>query len=164
MTRLRGEDVMAAKVFAEAGRSVRSLARDLRCDESTLRYRLGRQQAGTLDGRWRQPEPCAPWDRQIREWMEAQEGAERPSPVGELYEELVMLGFTGSYQAVRRYVRRRQPAPKLRPRRRVEVKPGSQGQVDWIERKVRLASHGREPVTVYGFLMVLGFSRMWHLV
>jgi transposase len=155
---------MAAKVFQESGRSVRSLARDLRCDESTLRYRLGRLKSGTPDGRRRQPEACAPWDRQIREWMEAQEEAERPAPVEELHEELVMLGFTGSYQAVRRYVRRRQPVPKRRPRRRVEVKPGSQGQVDWIERKVRLESHGGEWVTVYGFLMVLGFSRMWHLV
>ena len=155
---------MAARVFQEAGRSVRSLARDLRCDESTLRYRLQRLKEGTLDGRRRQPEACAPWDGQIREWMQVQVEAERPAPVEELYEELVMLGFTGSAQSVRRYVRRRRPVPKRRPRRRVEVKPGSQGQVDWIERRVRLESHGGEWVTVYGFLMVLGFSRMWHLV
>ena len=155
---------MAAKVFKEAGRSVRSLARDLRCDESTLRYRLQRLRSGAPDGRRRQPEACAPWDGVIREWMEAQREATRPAPVVELHEDLVMLGFTGSVQAVRRYVRRRRPVPKRRPRRRVEVKPGSQGQVDWLERKVRLESHGGEEVKVYGFLMVLGFSRMWHLV
>lgn len=155
---------MAAKVFQEAGRSVRSLARDLRCDESTLRYRLRRLRAGTPDGRRRQPEACAPWDGEIRAWMQEQEEADRPAPVEELYEELVMQGFTGSAHAVRRYVRRRRPVAKRRPRRRVEVRPGSQGQVDWIERRVRLESHGGEPVKVYGFLMVLGFSRMWHLV
>jgi transposase len=155
---------MAAKVFQECGRSVRSLARDLRCDESTLRYRLRRLRAGTADGRRRQPEACAPWESQIREWMEEQAAAARPAPVEELYEELVMLGFTGSSRSVRRYVQRRRPSPKRRPRRRVEVRPGSQGQVDWIERKVRLESHGGDWVTVYGFLMVLGFSRMWHLV
>ena len=107
---------------------------------------------------------CALWDGVIREWMEAQQEAQRPAPVVEFYEDLVMLGFYGSVQAVRRYVRRRRPASKRQPRRRVEVKPGSQGQVDWVERKVRLESHGGEWVTVYGFLMVLGFSRMWHLV
>ena len=65
MTRLRREDVMASKVFQEAGRSVRSMAGDLGCDESSLRYRLGRLRSGKEDGRRRQPEACAPWAEQI---------------------------------------------------------------------------------------------------
>ena len=71
-------------------------------------------------------------------------------------------GYTGSYKSVLRYVNRRRPRPKLRPYRRVEVKPGSQAQVDWVERKVRLAGEGL--VTLYAFLMVLSFSRMWAVV
>lgn len=57
---------------------------------------------------------------------------------------------------------RRRPRPKLRPYRRVEVKPGSEVQVDWVERKVHLAGEGG--VTLYAFVMVLSFSRMWAVV
>lgn len=164
MTRLREKDVMAAEALKEHGVSVRSIARQLGCDESTLRYRLKRREEGREDGRRRQPEACAPWDKEIAGWLEAQREASRPAPMRELYDGLVMLGYAGSERSVRRYVGRRRPRPKLRPRRRVEVQPGSQGQVDWIERKVRLWSHGGAEVVVYGFLLVLGFSRMWAVV
>lgn len=155
---------MAAEVLKEHGMSVRAVARQLGCDESTLRYRLGRRREGVEDGRRRQPEACAGWAEEIAAWMKEQETEDRSAPVVELYEALVMAGYTGSRRSLERYVARRRPKPKRRPRRRVEVQAGSQGQVDWVERKVRLASHGPEPVTVYGFLLVLGFSRMWHLV
>lgn len=164
MTRLREKDVMAAEVLTERGESVRGIARQLGCDESTLRYRLRRRAEGAEDGRRGQAEACARWAETIEGWMKAQEGADPPAPVVDLYEELVMEGYTGSRRAVERYVARRRPKPRKQPRRRTEVLPGSQGQVDWVERKVRLASHGGELVTVYGFLVVLGFSRMWHLV
>lgn len=164
MARLREKDVMAAEVLKERGGSVRGIARQLGCDESTLRYRLRRRGEGREDGRRRQPEVCGPWSAQIAEWLEAQGAAERPASVRELYKGLRMLGYVGSERSVQRYVARRRPKPKLRPRRRVEVQAGSQGQVDWIERKVRLLSHGGGEVTVYGFLLVLGFSRLWTLV
>lgn len=164
MTRLREKDVMAAEVLTEHGMSVRAVARQMGCDESTLRYRLGRRREGAEDGRRRQPEVCGAWEEPILAWLAGQEGRKRPAPVRELYEELVMLGYPGSRRSVERFVARRRTQPKRRPRRRVEVQPGSQGQVDWIERRVRLASHGGEWVRVYGFLLVLSFSRMWHLV
>lgn len=116
MTRLREKDVMAAEALKEHGVSVRSIARQLGCDESTLRYRLKRRQEGREDGRRRQPEVCAPWAEEIAAWLEAQGEASRPAPMRELYEGLVMLGYEGSERSVRRYVGRRRLRPKVRPR------------------------------------------------
>jgi transposase len=57
---------------------------------------------------------------------------ERPAGVRLLYERLVAEhGFTGTYKAVLRYVRRRMPVPSIRPFRRVEMRLGMQTQVDW---------------------------------
>jgi len=164
MAKLSAEDVMAAMVLVERGRSVRSMARELGVDESSLRYRLKRLREGTIDGRRRQPEACAPYADRIASWMKSQEGRRRPAPVRELYEELVssVEGFGASYKSVLRYVNRRRPRPKVRPCRRVEVKPGTQVQVDWVERKVRVAGEGL--VRLFAFVMVLSFSRMWAVV
>ena len=50
----------------------------------------------------------------------------RPDSVKSLYEMLTSQhGFTRSYKAVWRYVRRRRPPPKLHPKRRVETRPGT---------------------------------------
>lgn len=164
MAKLSAEDVMAAKVLVDRGRSIRSMARELGVDESTLRYRLKRVREGAEDGRRHQPEACAPWAERIAEWMRAQEGKARAAPVKELYDELVASeeDFTPCYKSVVRYVNRRRPLPKVRPCRRVEVKPGTQVQADWVERKVHLASEGL--VTLYAFIMALSFSRMWAVV
>jgi transposase len=163
MAKLSAEDVMAAQVLVDRGRSVRSMAQELEVDESTLRYRLKRLREGVEDGRRKQREACASYAERIAAWMASQEERRRPAPIKELYEELVVFeGFEGSYKSVVRYVNRRRPRPKLRPHRRVEVKPGTQAQVDWVERKVRLAGEGE--VTLYAFVMVLSFSRMWAVV
>jgi transposase len=164
MARLRVEDVMCAERLVAGGRSVRQAARDLGVDESTLRYRLGRLRRRAVDGRKRQPEVCAPWARVIKAWLEGQAQLRRPEAVKVLYELLLSEhGYAGSYRSVLRYVRRRRWAPAVRPCRRTEVRPGSQGQVDWVEREVWLESHGGW-VKVYGFLLVLSFSRMWAVV
>ena len=91
-----------------------------------------------MDGRTRQPEACARRDRVIQAWIQSQEErqseGQRPEPVRFLYDSLVTeYGYQGTYKAVVRYVRRRHKPPKIRPIRRVEVRPGSQAQIDWVE-------------------------------
>lgn len=117
------------------GRSVRSIAGELGVDESTLRYRLKRRAARVVDGRSQQPEACAGVAGVIEAWIAVQDWdgeSGRPESVKSLYEQLVAEhGYVGSYKAVLRFVRRRAPAPKLRPVRRVETRPGTQAQVDW---------------------------------
>jgi len=168
MTKLQGEDVMAADVMERRGRSVRSLAGDFEVDESTLRYRLRRLRSGAEDGRKRQPEACAAYDDVISAWMKEQaerlNSGRRPEPVKGLHEDLVVAhGYGGSYKAVVRYVRRRQSAPRIRPHRRVEMRPGSQAQVDWLQTKVWVDSLGGQ-VKLWAFVMVLSASRMWAVV
>ena len=84
MAKLSAEDVMAARVLVERGRSIRSMARELEVDESTLRYRLGRLREGAEDGRGQQSEGCAAFAEQIQSWMVAQEDRKRQAPVKEL--------------------------------------------------------------------------------
>ena len=149
MARLRKEDVMAAAKMKEPGCSVRGLAKKFGVDESSLRYRLVRLKAGAKDGRGNQPEACEPYAPVIRAWMDEQservEKRHRPEAMKRLYELLVMEhGYGGSYKAVVRYVNRRRPKPKLKPVRRVEVRPGSQSQVDWLEVKTNVLALGSE--------------------
>lgn len=103
--------------------------------ESTLRYRLKRRTEATEDGRRCQPEACSAHDGVIQTWIQGQQErlqeGQRPEPVRALYDTLVREhGYRGTYKAVARYVRRRRPPPKVRPLRRVEVRPGSQAQVE----------------------------------
>lgn len=166
MARIPEESVMAAKVLIKTGESVRSVARRLGVSESGLRYRLGMGVKGRPGpGRRRQAEAVEPFLEQVTAWVAAYEAArkagKRYESVGALYEALVEQGFTGSYRSVTRAVARRVGPRPIKPWRRIEVKPGSQGQVDWIERTARI---GGELVKVYGFLLVLGFSRAWALV
>ena len=65
-------------------------------------------------------------------------------------------GFRGSYQAVRRYLRRRFGSPAIQAVRRVELPPGVQAQHDWFDATARIAG---EPLACYGLIGVLSFSR-----
>ena len=166
MTKLREKDLVCAQVLtAECGRSVRSAAQELEVAESTLRYRLKRRAEGAEDGRRRQPEACAAHDGVILAWIQGQQErlqeGQRPEPVRALHDTLVREhGYRGTYKAVARYVRRRRPPPKVRPLRRVEVRPGSQAQVDWVEPWVQVRELGGH-TRLSAFSLSLSFSRMW---
>lgn len=68
-------------------------------------------------------------------------------------------GYVGSYKAVVRFVRKRAPAPKVRPVRRIETRPGTQAQVDWGTRKVFV--HELGGVTpLKALVMTLSHSRL----
>jgi transposase len=66
------------------------------------------------------------------------------------------FGFPGSYQAVRRYLKRTYGTPPVPARRRVETPPGVQAQHDWFEWPGII---GGESCTVYGLIGALSFSR-----
>src|SRR5690606_32778381 len=129
----------------------------------TLRYRLKRREAGAVDGRALQVEACAPFEDEILAWIERQDWdgeSGRPESIQSLYETLVAEhGYVGSYKAVVRFVRKRAPAPKVRPVRRIETRPGTQAQVDWAIRRVFV--HELGGVTpLSSFLMTLSHSRI----
>src|SRR5439155_15367520 len=63
---------------------------------------------------------------------------------------------SGSYQAVRRYLRRTYGAPRVQAVRRVETPAGVQAQHDWFEWPGVVAD---EAETLYGLIGTLSFSR-----
>lgn len=164
MARLSERDLVRAEVLVgDKGRSVRSVAAKLGVDESTLRYRLARRRENAVDGRKQQPEACDDVAVVIEAWIAQQDWdgeSGRPESIKSLYERLVAEhAYSGSYKAVQRFVRRRAPAPKVRPARRIETRPGTQAQVDWATRRVFVHELGGvTPLSV--FLMALSHSRM----
>lgn len=155
MTKLAERHLVAAEVLRDQGWSGRRIAKELGVDESTVRYRLWRRAEAAGDGRRRQVERCEVHAEVVAAWLERQAAAKRPESMRMLYEELVLEhGYTGSYQAVRRYVRRRVAVPAVRPSRRVETKPGAQAQIDWLETRLRLEDPGGW-TKVSAFLMTL---------
>ena len=161
MTKLKERELMCAKVLRENGISNREIARQLNVDESTIRHRLNRRQEKIEEGRTRQPSVCDPYKKVIEEWMPDLSEGNRPESIQSLYEELVTQhGFTGSYKAVVRYVRRNAPKPKVRPIRRVETVPGAQGQVDWITQRLFIHEYGKA-FNLHALIIVLSYSRMW---
>ena len=84
---------------------------------------------GAVDGRKQQPEACDSVADVIGAWIAVQDWdgeSSRPESIRSLYERLVAEhGFGGSYKAVLRFVRQRAPAPKVRPVRRIETRPGT---------------------------------------
>lgn len=163
MAKLSERDLVCAEVLMGKGKSIRGIAKDIGVDESTLRYRLQRRAAGVDDGRKGKPEACDAVGHIIEAWIEQQlwhSERERPESIKSLYERLVSEhGYAGSYKAVQRFVRRRAPAPKLRPVRRVETRPGTQAQVDWGTRKIYVHELGGV-TSLKAFLMTLSHSRM----
>ena len=164
MARLSERDLVCAEVLVgDKGRSVRSVAAELGVDESTLRYRLARRRDNAVDGRKLQPEACGELADVIVAWIADQDWdgeSRRPESVKSLYEFLVAEhGYGGSYKAVLRFVRRRAPAPAVRPVRRIETRPGTQAQVDWAIRKVFV--HELGGITpLNALLMTLSHSRL----
>ena len=69
-----------------------------------------------------------------------------------LYDTLIReRGYRGTCKAVARYVRRRRPPAKVRPLRRVEVRPGRQAQVDGVEPWVQVREPGgRTRLSAFG--------------
>ena len=163
--KLEERHLVCAEVLAEAGRSVRSIAKELGVDESTLRQRLKKR--GQVDGRKAKDEACDNYGHLIDGWMEKQsatlESGGRPEAVRVLFDDLVEAGYSSSYKALVRYIRRRQAAPAIRPKRRVEVQPGTRGQIDWTEQELDIADLGGL-ISLQAFCITLSFSRMWAVV
>ncbi|MEX0652695.1 MAG: IS21 family transposase [Phycisphaeraceae bacterium] len=166
MAKLNPDEVRCAMLLQGKGQKVRTIARQLGVAESTLRCRLKQVRAEATDGRSRQPSVCDSFAATIQQWMERQVLRDvdgRWEPVKELYHLLMHEGFTGSYRAVLRYVSKRRPVTRQRPKRRVETAPGAQVQIDWVTRPVCVEAFGGV-VMMHAFIMTLSHSRMWAVI
>jgi transposase len=159
MPRLREEERVTIEVLADKGQSNREIARTLGVTEGAVRYRLRRREAGAADGRASaQQRKADAWSGVIAAWWDAKSGGARPPNARELHELLVAEhGYAGGYQSVRRWLRAKYPAPRIRTYRRVETPPGAQSQTDWGEFPRVDVGEGPEPL--HAFVMTLSHSR-----
>jgi transposase len=153
---------MIAREMIDRDASIRDVASKLGVDESTLRYRLkrpldapdGRRERGTaLDG----------WDGVVTSVLErfgdarVLAGGTTRCQARVVFDVLAReFGFTGSYQAVRRYLHRTYGPPAVQAVRRVETPAGVQAQHDWFEWEGIVAD---ERCTFFGLIGTLSFSR-----
>lgn len=112
------------------------LARQLGVSEGTIRYHRGKER-NKKDGRKERYSEVSRFEPQIKQWVEYNCSSDRKNrdTVKSLYQILSDFhGFTLSYDALRRYIRKRYPQliPKSY-RIRVETPPGKMTQVDWKE-------------------------------
>lgn len=156
--RLSKEEIVTIRVLAEKGQNHCEIARTVGVTESTVRYHLKRAAQGAEDGRKDKPERAESLAEAIALWHADRDQDPRPVNVMELWEHLVSEHeYDGSYQSVRRFVRRHYPKPRRRTYRRVETVPGAQSQTDWAEYPRVDVGSGPEPMSA--FVMRLSHSR-----
>jgi transposase len=130
MSKLDLDSRMTIKTIFGKGVSASAVARLLGVTEGAVRYQARRMQSGAIDGRSLQPMKAEAVAGAISYWREAQ--GEAPLNLAALHEWLIREhDYPGSLRSVQRYWNRHYPAARLRARRRVELPPGAQSQVDW---------------------------------
>lgn len=161
MAKLGKDEIVTLQVLKEKGESNRAIAQRLHVSEGAVRYHLRRQASQASDGRGKMRLITKlGLEQVVKHWWQDQLEllpADRGPNIQQLWQWLVdEHGYTGSYKSVRKYVRAKFPAPKLRPFRRVETPPGAQTQSDWLEASIDIGD-GRQKL--YGFIMTLSHSR-----
>jgi transposase len=165
LAKLTREQIVTIEVVTACGQSASQTARLLGITEGAVRYhrRRAEQAAGDRRRKIAQVEQLGLVEV-IDHWWHAQAavlGPQRPPNVQLLHQMLVTEhAYPGSYKSIRKFVRGRFGRPPARPFRRVETPPGAQTQSDWGEFRGVALSDAPEPVTLYGFVMVLSHSRM----
>ncbi|MBI5780043.1 MAG: IS21 family transposase [Planctomycetes bacterium] len=93
-----------------------------------------------------------PYHLMIKDWLSGQN-----YQATRVYELVSFQGYQGSYETVKRYVGQVKGERDRVAYLRFETHPGLQAQVDLADFKVAIAP--AEELTIYVFIMVLGFSR-----
>jgi len=134
------------------GHSMRFIARKLGLHRNTVKkYIVGKRLPEYRRSEARRS-VLAPFVRIIQDWLS--QDTYRASWV---FEQLKSIGYTGSYETVKRFVR---PVKQQQARIayiRFETMPGLQAQVDWAD--FQISYPGGRTHTVYLFILVLGYSR-----
>jgi transposase len=150
--------IMAAKK-CELNNS--EIARRLGVTEGAVRYRLKRKELELTDGRKDKISRLDAYQGLIEAWLDHYLVEGRRPPLKKLYWGLRLEhGLSASYDALRRFVRRRFPEISRKGHRiRLETPPGQLMQLDWKENiMVQMGSPGNW-VRVNAMLFLLAHSR-----
>lgn len=155
---LKVEEWMDLKVLAAEGQSIRAIAEMTGLSRNTVRRAL----------RQRAPEKATPGEREskldeFKSYVEKRYQECGLSAV-RLVEEIRAMGYQGSVDIVRRFVRGLRAPARAQQKLtvRYETPPGQQGQADWGSLG-RFANQEGKLIPIYVFVMVLGFSRYMYI-
>lgn len=143
---------MEIMVLARQGLSERAIARKLGISRWTVKkYLRGGGEAGQPAAR-KKPGLLAGFIDYIRAWLD-----EDQYQATRIFEKLVKVGYTGSYETVKLKVRELKQDMTRRAYIAFETEPGRQAQVDFGEFQVE--NPGGSVTKYYLFVMLLGYSR-----
>jgi len=137
------------------GLSMRAIARKLGIHRNTVKKYLDTQHPPAYR-KTRRPSKLAPYRQVIRDFLQ-----EDNYQATWLYNRIRNLGYDGSYETVKVFVRQIKAENTRLAYLRFETEPGQQAQVDFGDFQIR------EPdgttTTLHAFVMVLGFSRAMYV-
>lgn len=140
--------------LAGRGFSQRKIARTLGISRKTIRrYLADPKLITTARGMRPRPSKLDPFVPHLKTWLEEDPGYSATW----LFEHLQGLGFAGSYEIVKRQVRRLKEHQHHIAYLRFETEPGAQAQVDFGEFQVE--GPDGKITKYYAFAMILGYSR-----
>jgi len=159
--RLSPEQVHFIMEMKKVKYSKLEIARKLGVTEGAVRYQIKRQASGLADGRKIKDSMLDRYEETLFYWTSEYEGEESRPSLKILYENLRKYhGYAGSYDAFRRYIRKRFPEfLKKRSYIRVETPPGALVQVDWKEGIPVYIGSLETPVKLNALVITLCFSR-----
>lgn len=152
---LNPDQFMDIKLLHKEGHSIRQIAKATGFSRNTIRNVL-RQNAPLPFQTPKRPSKLDPY----KEYLSARYLATGLNAV-RLFEEIKAQGYTGSLIILRRFLHtlKAGAAAQKKATVRFESAPGQQAQVDWAYCGRFPDAEGRD-VSVYAFVMVLGYSRM----
>jgi len=149
---IKMEEYMDIISLHRQGLTMRAISRRLGIHRSTVKKYLTESQPPHYRKRSSKQSILAPYHQMIEGWLE------QDNYRGTwIYQRLKEIGYPGGYDTVKNYVRGVKAHNQRQAFIRFETIPGLQAQVDWADFKVSVP--GGRDITLYLFIMVLGFSR-----
>lgn len=146
-------DILALK---RQGHSLRAIARKLGIHRKTVKKHLESNCFPTYSRTSAKPSILEPYHQVIRDFLD-----EDDYQATWIFERLKRMGYAGSYDTLKVFVRSIKEQKCRIAYTRFETEPGLQAQVDWGDFKI--ADNAGNTTTVYAFVMVLGFSRAMYV-
>jgi len=151
------EEFLMIRDLYNQGLNISQIAQTTGVDRKTVRKYLATQTPPSAQPRTGKPGKLAAYKDYIQNRI-----ADYPLSAARIYREIQEQGFAGKYTIVKDYIRTIRPHTPVQAVFRYETKPGVQAQVDWGECG-HLKADGRQR-KLYCFSMILGYSRMRHVV
>lgn len=138
------------------GYSIRSIAKKTGLHRSTVKKHLESNSFPQYKKKKRSQTILDPYHQIIKDYLEQDN-----YQASWIYDRLKRMGYTGSYDTVKIYVRGIKEQQTRLAYARFETAPGLQAQVDWGDFQIQ-ETNGKT-TTVYAFVMLLGYSRTMYI-